>query len=816
MKKGGKDYSALVQETGIRTKKAFEPPNRIMNKTEPEDWKYDYDFPTPTEGYKDWEKPGKRDDEGYHSEDSKEGDEKTFGNLKKKAANFAKKGKEMAEKKIAAATSSGKLPEEESVEDEETEYNWEGKQRLKRYMGYTKNMTHQVFSLMKISDEDWSIFLDNSPEVVLVDVVNWNYIGAKNWPSYQGERSTSIYRWLQLPGYPKEVHDFFRRYKSEDQAEGQAKLATYYRGTHLIHLASTEILDPASILNLAKAFENVFHEYQAGFDRGILKPGTKLLLSYPYLENSDNLDLNEVIPQMTISALAIALLRVPEELWGEKITSQFQFYIPQTSLQKYQDVMHVKKSMLNKAAPYELNDTLNEVPRFNGHFGWVMKETTTESRMSRLSAFFDTKLAFWRGSYKDSHGTYPKFGSFKNIDKMVSGTRVFLVKDCIKTLSTIPCPKHATKFMRLKKGKYKCDTTAMGLASVLAKKGFKIASYNAGSAYGCGGGVTTGGRHAQEEAWCMTSTIHRSLTKILIEKKTEPVFLVPAKKRSWRGPEPEQQMYPAEKLWDLSPGIDDQVFQAYIPSAGCILSPGVEIFRRSTMQGYKFMPEPISLSGVITTAAFNCNPGVHDSPLDCPVNEAEYLARLKQKWVVALIGAIHFRSEVIVIPDVGCGVFQNDPDLSGVCLREALRPTAGYFKTVIIVGKEAFVDAALSERPAQDVLVLPDLDDKWMSENHKVLVGDQWMGGRRKDWNDDGWEKKPESPSWSPSPRETPKASPNKKIIYCKGCGKECDAALCCPKCSENKVASFFCNQSCFVASWKVHKRTHADFESLD
>merc|ERR1719456_162302 len=51
------------------------------------------------------------------------------------------------------------------------------------------------------------------------------------------------------------------------------------------------------------------------------------------------------------------------------------------------------------------------------------------------------------------------------------------------------------------------------VAERLAKEGKKVALVQAASAYHAGGGFTTGGRHALEEAFCSQSTLYPSLEK---------------------------------------------------------------------------------------------------------------------------------------------------------------------------------------------------------------------------------------------------------------------------------------------------------------
>merc|ERR1719158_1196566 len=59
-----------------------------------------------------------------------------------------------------------------------------------------------------------------------------------------------------------------------------------------------------------------------------------------------------------------------------------------------------------------------------------------------------------------------------------------------------------------------------------------------------------------------------------------------------------------------------------------------------------------------------------------------------------MIGAaIKCNAEVFVCPDIGCGVFENDPVLVGSFLGEVLKDFNGYFEEVRLTGKPEFISA---------------------------------------------------------------------------------------------------------------------------
>lgn len=176
--------------------------------------------------------------------------------------------------------------------------------------------------------------------------------------------------------------------------------------------------------------------------------------------------------------------------------------------------------------------------------------------------------------------------------------------------------------------------TVMDAAMSFTSERRRVVAVSAASAYHVGGAATSGGRHALEESWCTVSTLIKSLQKMQ--------FKAP---RSARQPPVGLEMVP------------------YIPHDGCVVSPGVQIFREASDLGYAFKAEPVTLD-VCSVAMFNQNPRMNDCPQDAPRNFDDYCRQVKQKFQALLEAARDLNAEVLVCPDVGCGVFQNDPRLS--------------------------------------------------------------------------------------------------------------------------------------------------------
>jgi len=86
----------------------------------------------------------------------------------------------------------------------------------------------------------------------------------------------------------------------------------------------------------------------------------------------------------------------------------------------------------------------------------------------------------------------------------------------------------------------------------------------------------------------------------------------------------------------------------------------------------------------VSMAMFNRNSGVSDSPLDSPKDPAIYVSESKQKWEAVVTSAIELGAQDLVVADVGCGVFLNDPAVMGGCLGAALNKYQGRLESVVV------------------------------------------------------------------------------------------------------------------------------------
>jgi len=219
----------------------------------------------------------------------------------------------------------------------------------------------------------------------------------------------------------------------------------------------------------------------------------------------------------------------------------------------------------------------------------------------------------------------------------------------------------------------------------IKKDGRRVVAMNAASAYQAGGGFSTGGRHALEEAMCVQSTLYPALLEAVAAAKKAKLS-VP----EWADP----PKAPGGKPWEL-----------HIPDDGALLCPHVEVFRRGTDCGYAFEEVPAMLDAVVAVAMPNANPEVRDSPVDRNPDPAGYEEQLSQKWRAALAPAAHCtEADCLVVPVAGCGVFSNSATAVGRVFGHVLREEFdGRFAEVVLAvpggaDDEAFAAAACGLR----------------------------------------------------------------------------------------------------------------------
>jgi len=289
-------------------------------------------------------------------------------------------------------------------------------------------------------------------------------------------------------------------------------------------------------------------------------------------------------------------------------------------------------------------------------WGWLRKANHETARAKRRQITAMTTRAV------DGRG-YVLNGSkrdLSSVESMLEGT-------CL--LSARPGEKHMAAdlvgaFTRISKtGK---GVLTLDAADMLRGSHRNISIVNAASTYHVGGGFNIGGRHALEEALCTQTTLHQSLAGIR-----------------------------REMVGDESGSTATHV--PYIPVDGVVLSPDVEVFREGANRGYPFLDDPWKLGAVISVAMFNKNSDMRDAPVDAPADENLYREQVEAKFRSVLAAAVKAGSTALVICDVGCGVYKNEPDVVGSILGKVLKQEFwGQLQEVSLCGQFKFQNAVVA------------------------------------------------------------------------------------------------------------------------
>lgn len=302
-----------------------------------------------------------------------------------------------------------------------------------------------------------------------------------------------------------------------------------------------------------------------------------------------------------------------------------------------------------------------QLPIMGGGWDWIRHKNDDLHRSTRRDAAELLLEVFEKGGYSMQQDRGPMLQvKFAFLDKMRKGTRIL---SCGQGLPALPADPN-----RKLELEYGAAITPMEKCLSMTKAGFSIACVNAASAYHAGGGFASGGRHALEEAFCNQSTLYASLQR-------------------------------AQDLWrhGYEKGLysnDWPGYHQHIPTDGCILSPHAEIFRGNTDQGYYVHSKTTPIAAVISMAMYNRNSRVRDAPVDAPQEPQKYEEGVRRKITASVHAAALSGADAIIIPDVGCGVFENDPSVCGRICGEVLFNYSSRFKRAVFTGKEEFYQAA--------------------------------------------------------------------------------------------------------------------------
>ncbi|CAJ1431583.1 unnamed protein product, partial [Effrenium voratum] len=600
-------------------------------------------------------------------------------------------------------------------------------------------------------------------EAVVVDPAGFPFIGYRNSCRGAGGASGSIYKWLNLTAapangrFPPEVNRHFAATR-EAEAETRAKLHAYKPGQVVIHTVGPKLRDLLpGVHGLSRAYLNVLTEYcqailqeEAAPPAGAANPAKgaskgsqgsgkepvripRVLRLCPISSGifCEDHRLQPHMAEVTWASLSLALAMLPMALQDLLKSVELEVCVFQSrEVAAYQAALEPRKAMVS-GSPKLSTDRGRVASRGSGSgFDWVRKQNQPQDRLERLAAFMLTAQATASGGYALAEKKQLQ------LQPMLDGTRILCAKPLeegtassgmpltsVSTAGRASPPRSAspaapvagapvaaapagpagpagpaaprTPSPEVKAGVPKVTFAEDGLTVVDAavkvqKEGRKAAAVNAASAYSVGGGVLSGGRHALEESCCMVSTLLASLQKaqwdqLQAEEKKDKLNDTGGR---WREPEED--------------------FHAHVPVDGCIVSPFVEVFREGSNDGYGFLESPVKLQGIVSVAMFNMNPRVSDSPLDAPRDFKAYCQQVKLKFRAVVTAAVEMGAEVLVCPDVGCGVFGNEPKVLGTLLGEVLRePQAQNLNEVLVTGQVAFAEAVRKAAGGEKVELSP-------------------------------------------------------------------------------------------------------------
>jgi len=327
-------------------------------------------------------------------------------------------------------------------------------------------------------------------------------------------------------------------------------------------------------------------------------------------------------------------------------------------------------------------NTASQLPLHAGTFDWLRKSNGPEDRAMRRRVACQTMKACHEGGYF----VKGKEILLKHVQAAVQGTTILRMRDCAVAARSrcwwALCGKTGGSSSESRWFQHP-PGTAPQVAVECAQAGKRVALVNAASAYHLGGGFCSGGRHALEEALCTQSTLFQCL--------------LAAKDKAL-----EEGLQPPSRVAEQSetPAASGSDWQCHIPDDGVVLSPHVEVFRGGTFDGYPFLADPAKLSAVVSVAMPNFNLGVRDAPFE-QLSQADYEAVLTRKFSAVLEACRRAEAEVVVMPDVGCGVYRNDPLTVGRIFSSVLLSFfAEDFSEVHLVGQHCFTCAA---EPPSDV-----------------------------------------------------------------------------------------------------------------
>eukprot|EP00930_Biecheleria_cincta_P008385 TRINITY_DN109815_c0_g1_i1.p1 TRINITY_DN109815_c0_g1~~TRINITY_DN109815_c0_g1_i1.p1 ORF type:complete len:586 (+),score=83.22 TRINITY_DN109815_c0_g1_i1:56-1813(+) len=335
--------------------------------------------------------------------------------------------------------------------------------------------------------------------------------------------------------------------------------------------------------------------------------------------------------ELCLAALSLALLRTSQE----GMTGPTDMILCLSRRRSRGPVLTAWRQWQERSRLDRVNVKWEPLPERKGSHRWIREDNGPECRLQRLGAAFSTLRQVFH---------------HRSVPALVQGTRL------LRPVRLRPSPHCQWTSLR------HTGDTVLDAAVGRARLGVKVAAVNAASAYQVGGGFLSGGRHALEEAMCMQSTLFVSLQQAA-------------------------RLAAAKRL------TDQRGRRLHIPEDGAVLSPGVQVFRKGTSCGYAPCLEATCLAAVVSVAMPNVNPCNSSSPMEWRSPEEQVLL-VERKLHAVLQGAALVEAEVLVVPDLGCGVFGNNPSVIGAALGRVLCAYRGYFSEILMTGREEFYLAA--------------------------------------------------------------------------------------------------------------------------
>jgi len=367
------------------------------------------------------------------------------------------------------------------------------------------------------------------------------------------------------------------------------------------------------------------------------------------------------LPELTFAAMSLALHQLfPSEREAVKL-AEFEVNIEKSSKSKPSQKDWSKVLKRWKAQARSFPGGSGQLVRKRSTFDWIRTDNGHDDRVRRLASFCCTRNVSDYGTYGAACSTCSRHPGDREVSTrtLVDFTRVVVPG----MPGTPPLPQNPGCAQTIISHRPKTPATA--LLDYLEDQDDSVEDLvcvvSAASAYHVGGGFSEGGRHALEEALCSMSTLYNSL-EVICQSGKGLVGVDPAS---------------AEAMSAKGP------VRRYLRQDGAILSPNVTVFRCETCDGYRFRQEPLEVN-VVSIALPNLNPQVADSPVEKIGDTRSYEVGLMKTFVAMLYAAALSSSSTLVIPDIGCGVFKNDPAVVGTILGKALVQFPGYFSRIFL------------------------------------------------------------------------------------------------------------------------------------